>query len=612
MDSTLPKTLSQWREVYRNGASPAALLESLRSRLADAGAQPDWITLVERDALAAAVQALQARAAGMAEGAARARALPLFGVPFAVKDNIDVQGLPTTAACPAFAHVPQVSARAVAQLQRAGAICIGKTNLDQFATGLVGARSPYGRPSSTFAPERISGGSSSGSAVVVSRGDVAFALGTDTAGSGRVPAGFNNIVGLKPTPGRVSCSGVLPACRTLDCVSILALTVDDAAEVLAAMEGPDADDPYSDFAPGPARMPPTLRIGVPSAPVTDAALGYALAYQQALAQARALGHTIVAMDFTALHGVADLLYNGPWVAERHAVVQSLLERDPQALDSTVRRVIEAATRYSATDLFRAQYVLREAQQRLGALWQDVDILMVPTAPTHPTHAQVDADPLGSNAALGTYTNFVNLLGWCALALPAGFTSAGLPFGVTVIAPARADAALARFGQVWQARLNLPLGAHCAAFDPLSVAQTWPACAPTLALAVVGAHLSGLPLNGQLLQRGATLRERTRTAARYRLFALPDTTPPKPGLMRVDESTDAASIEVEVWELPLSTVGSFLALVASPLGLGSVELVDGRWVHGFICEPYALAGARDITAYGGWRAYLQQPASSTRP
>ena len=615
MDPTLPLTVPEWRQAYRDGASPGQLLEALRQRLLSDSPPEAWISLTGRAALESSIDALENRAA---QHARILSAMPLFGVPFAVKDNIDVIGLRTTAGCPAFERPVSVHAHVVARLVDAGAVCMGKTNLDQFATGLVGTRSPYGRPSSTFAADRISGGSSSGSAVVVSRGDVAFALGTDTAGSGRVPAGFNNIVGLKPTPGRVSSAGVVPACRSIDCVSVLALTVADAAHVLAIIEGPDAADAYGAFRVGAAwPRAAVLRVGVPMAPVFTGGDGYAPAYAQAVAHLRGLGHTVVPVDFAPLLAVARLLYGGPWVAERHTVVQGLLERDPAALDATVRRVIETATSFSATDVFRAQYLLREAQRDTAAIWQQVDMLMVPTAPTHPTHADIDADPLGANALLGTYTNFVNLLGWCALALPAGFTDSGLPFGVTFIAPGAADAALARFGQGWEGSAARPLGAtgrYAVADLPADGLQAWPASVPTLALAVVGAHLSGLPLNGQLTGHGAVLREATYTAPHYRLFALPGTNPPKPGLLRVGEvhvkeaaagkATGGAAIAVEVWDMPVDAVGSFLALIPPPLGLGSVELADGRWVHGFICEAHALVGARDVTAFGGWRAFVQ--------
>jgi allophanate hydrolase len=597
-------TIGDWQHAYLGGASPRALLAARVARLGRA-ADAVWIHRADAASLERQLAALEAHEAAAGSRAALLAALPLFGVPFAVKDNIDVAGMPTTAACPAFARQPEASAQAVQRLLDAGAVCLGKTNLDQFATGLVGARSPYGRPASAFDAQRVSGGSSSGSAVAVARAEVPFALGTDTAGSGRVPAGFNNLVGLKPTPGRVGTSGVVPACRTLDCVSVFALTVEDAATVLALIEGPDAQDAYSDFTPGLAHLPARpLRIGVPLVAELDAE--YTAAWPQALAQAQALGHEIVPLDFAPLHAVADLLYSGPWVAERHAVVQALLESMPEALDPIVRQVIEGALGRTATDTFRAQYTLRAAQRDAAALWggeQGVDLLMVPTAPGHPGFAALEADPIGVNARLGCYTNFVNLLGWCALALPAGFTADGLPFGATFIAPGGADAALAAFGQAWQKACGLPLGAtDVRSRSDAGPAPRWPASAPTLPIAVVGAHLTGMPLNGQLTSRGATLREATTTANCYRLHALPGTLPPKPGLQRV-AAGEGAAIAIEVWDVPLAEVGSLLALIPAPLGLGSLTLADGRSVHGFICEGHALAGAIDITEHGGWRAYI---------
>ena len=598
-------TLTDWRAAYEHGAAPGALLTALRERLGATSPAPAWIALATTAQLKAQVQALATREATCGDRTTALHAMPLFGVPFAVKDNIDVAGWPTTAACPAYRRVAERSAQAVHNLIRAGAVCIGKTNLDQFATGLVGTRSPYGRPASAFDAGRISGGSSSGSAVVVAQGLVPFALGTDTAGSGRVPAGFNNIVGLKPTPGRVGTSGVVPACRSLDCVTVFALTVADAAQVLALIEGVDEDDEYSAYRPGRAQLPPTLRIGIPAEPQLDPALR--APWQQAIEHARALGHTLVPVDFAPLHAVADMLYNGPWLAERHAAIAEWLDRAPDALDPAVRQVVGGARRFSATDAFRSQYRLRAMQQQIASLWRSVDVLMTPTAPSHPTFAEVDADPLGVNARLGTYTNFVNLLGWCALALPAGFDAAGLPFGITFIAPGNCDAALARFGLGWAQRLQLALGATGAAPPAARETAPWPASETTLPIAVVGAHLSGLPLNPQLVERRATLLATTHTAASYRLYALPGTVPPKPGLVRTAER--GAAIAVEVWDMPQSEVGAFLALVPSPLGLGSVELADGRRVHGFLCETHATVGAEDITAYGGWRDYLQQRASS---
>jgi len=598
-------TIDDWIAASGRDASPREPLLALQRRLEKESAPGVWITRVERAGIESQVASLEARAARCSDAAALRRTMPLFGVPFAVKDNIDVAGLATTAACPAFRYVAADDAHAVEKLIAAGAVCVGKTNLDQFATGLVGTRSPYGRPSSAFAAERISGGSSSGSAVAVARGDVPFALGTDTAGSGRIPAAFNNIVGLKPTPGRVSTRGVVPACRSIDCVSILALSVTDAARVLALVEGRDDGDAYSDFSPGPARARAALRVGIPMQPIFHGDAGYEPAYERAVAALRELGHEVVPIDFAPLHAVADQLYAGPWVAERHAVVERLLDRDPEAIEPTVRAVIAAARAMTATDAFRGLYALRDAQRDTRAIWERVDLLMTPSAPGHPRHDEVDAEPVAANARLGAYTNFVNLLGWCALALPASFADSGLPFGVTFIAPRGHDAALARFGARWQAHVDLPLGAtsrKLASGAPQDAdATAWPASEETLPIVVVGAHLRGLPLNPQLVALGAHFCAATHTAPRYRLFALPDTTPPKPGLLRVAEN--GASIEVEVWAVPSARVGAFLASIAAPLGIGSIELLDGRRVHGFLCESQALAGASDITVHGGWRAYL---------
>jgi allophanate hydrolase len=604
-----PRTLSELQQALRAGT--VTVRQLMQRFLAEQSQQAPtaWISLLPDATLLAQADACDAKLRSL--GPAALDAQPLLGIPFGVKDNIDVAGLPTTAACKRFASGPATAhATAVQRLVDAGAIAVGKTNLDQFATGLVGTRSPYGAVPNSFDPTRVSGGSSSGSAYAVAMGQVPFALATDTAGSGRVPAGFNNLVGLKPTPGRVSTHGVLPACRSIDCVSVLALTVSDAAQVLATFEGPDASDAYSQFELGPARLKPVLRVGIPSRPVLDGDAGYSALFAQATVHLQALGHEVVPLDFSPLHATAELLYSGPWVAERHAVVQELLDQDPEAFDPTVRSIIESARGFTATDAFRGLYQLRAAQRDTQAIWQQVDVLMVPTAPCHPSMAELAADPVGANAQLGTYTNFVNLLGWCALALPFGFTDSGLPFGVTFIAPAAHDAALARFGTRWQAGLELPLGAlGRQAGAPVTLMRP-PASTATMPLAVVGAHLSGLPLNGQLIERGAQLREATTTAAQYRLFALPGTVPPKPGLLRV--ASGGVAIAVEVWDVPVASIGSFLALVPAPLGLGSVTLADGNSVHGFICEAYALEGATDITAFGGWRAYLASLKPSTIP
>ena len=619
-------TLADWRTAYAAGARPAELLAPLLARRS--ADDPAWIHRCDAAFITAQLDRL-----AMLDPATAA----LYGVPFAVKDNIDVAGLPTTAACPAFAFRPERSATVVQRLMAAGAVLVGKTNLDQFATGLVGTRSPYGEVPNCFDAEFVSGGSSSGSASVVARGLAVFALGTDTAGSGRVPAGFNNLVGLKPTPGRVPMAGVLPACRTLDVVSVFALTVADAAQVYAVIEGPPsaaaAEPPEPSFQ-SPALQPAwlgrsgrPLRVGVPALPELDAALGFDAAFGQALDQLRAWGLTPVPVDMAPLFEVAKLLYEGPWVAERYAVVQALIENRPEALDPTVRRVIDKAMGFDAVAAFRARYALETLRLQIAPLWQQIDVLMVPTAPTCPSRAAVAAEPVLRNAELGRYTNFVNLLGQAALAMPSGFASSGLPFGVSFIAPGGSDAALTALGQRWEAARALPLGCRlrdaanaepapdaaaiaAAGLSAITAAKatlpTQPAAAPSLALAVVGAHLAGLPLHSQLVERGCRLRARTQSAPHYRLYALPGTVPPKPGLARVRAGETGFAIALEVYDMPLASLGSFLALIPSPLGLGSVQLADGAWVKGFICEGAALApegGATDISAFGGWRAYL---------
>jgi allophanate hydrolase len=584
-----PRTVAQWRELVAAAGDPMPWLVQCRLAALASADLHIWISQPSDAQWQTQIALLGERLAEPLSRAELVQRYPLLGVPFAAKDNIDIASVPTTAACPAFAYMPARHATVVKRLLDAGALWLGKTNLDQFATGLVGTRSPFGRPSSAFDAERISGGSSSGSAVAVARGQVAFALGTDTAGSGRVPALFNGLVGLKPTPGRVSTAGVVPACRSLDCVSVFAHDVDDAARVLAVLEGADPLDAYSDFRPGLARWPWPLRIGVPAQPEFFGDAGYAPCFEAAQARARGQGHSLLPLDFAPLFEVAALLYEGPWVAERHSTVKQLLAERPEALDDTVRRVIARAIGLSATQTFEAMHRLRALQAQLRTLWQQVDVLMVPTAPGHPRFAEVDADPVGVNARLGTYTNFVNLLGWSALALPEGRTPTDLPFGLTFIAAGGADVALLDLARRWQGLDSAPADAAA------------PSVQPSLPIAVVGAHLSGLPLNGQLVERGAVLRESTRTAPAYRLLALPDTRPPKPGLLRVADG--GAAIELEVWDMPQSQLGSFLALIPPPLGLGSVQLVDGRYVHGFLCEAHALAGARDISAFGGWRAYL---------
>jgi allophanate hydrolase len=535
----------------------------------------------------------------------RARDLPLFGVPVAIKDNIDVEGLPTTAACPAFAYQPAADATAVARLRAAGAIVIGKTNLDQFATGLVGVRSPYGVPRNPFDAKLIPGGSSSGSAVAVAAGLVPLALGTDTAGSGRIPAALNNIVGLKPSLGLVSTAGVVPACRTLDCVSVFALTVDDAMTALAVMAGPDDADPYSRaYALGAAGpMPQSVRLGVPRAGQREffGDREAALAYDDALARLGNLGATLIEIDFEPFYEAARLLYEGPWVAERYLAIRSLLESTPEAVHPVTRQIIAGGARPTAAEAFGAFYKLEALRRMRDRAFRDIDALALPTMPTVYTVDQVLADPIQLNSRLGTYTNFVNLFDLCGLSLPASMRGDGAPSGITLLAPAGRDAALASLGRVFHADTGLPLGATGRAQPPLAVSSN-ALHAGEIALAVVGAHLSGMPLNGELRVLNARLIAETKTTADYRLFALPGTTPPKPGMLRISDG-EGASIVVEVWALTAKAFGRFVAAVPPPLSIGTVRLAGGGSAKGFLVEARAIEGARDISSFGGWRAFV---------
>ncbi|WP_273207800.1 allophanate hydrolase [Marinobacter subterrani] len=603
MPSTLGWTIKDWQNAYREGATPAALLGELLTGLDSKDVA--WISLLDGDGLANALAELEQtlEAAGGDKSA-----LPLYGIPFAAKDNIDAKGLETTAACPAFAYTPEQDATTIARLKAAGAVVIGKTNLDQFATGLVGTRSPYGAVPNSFRPEVVSGGSSSGSASVVARGLVPFSLGTDTAGSGRVPAGLNNLVGLKPTKGQFSIRGVVPACRSLDCVSIFALTVNDAGLVSDVMTGFDAGDAFSRKAPyalpldGPAlrRPGPIKRLAIPEHPQWFGDQQAEAAWNTAISQWRGLDVELVPMDFSPMLELAALLYEGPWVAERHAAVEAFMASHADDMNPVVKGIISNAGKFSATDTFKAQYRKEELQRQIDELLAYVDALLVPTAPTAPTIEAVNADPVTLNSQLGTYTNFVNLADMSALAIPAGFRDDGLPFGVTLISGAWKDTELQHLACQWLNAHPTPLGATDK--DRPEESPGAAISTPTVQVAVVGAHLSGMPLNTQLTERFSVLLEQTTTSAHYRLYALPNTTPPKPGLKRVAEG-EGEQIIVEVWEMPASAFGSFVDLIPAPLGIGNVELADGRWVNGFICEGYGFDGARDVTEFGGWRAFI---------
>lgn len=590
-------TIGEWLNAYRTQEiTPRTALHALRQQLRMD--DPAWIYIFSADELDAQLKQLE-------DAGADALKLPLYGVPFVVKDNIDVAGIPTTAACPAFSYVADADATSVARLRAAGAIVLAKTNLDQFATGLVGTRSPYGPVPNSFNPDYVSGGSSSGSAVAVASGLFPFSLGTDTAGSGRVPAGFNNIVGLKPTKGRFSTAGVVPACRSLDCVSVFALTVNDAELVAQLVEGFDPTDGYSRTAPAPAQLfTSTPRFGIPAEPVWFGDSESERAWQQSLAQLGELGVELIPVDFTPMQTLAQLLYGGPWVAERHAAIAEFMAKHAEAMNPVVRDIIRQAVNFTATDAYRAEYRRAELTRTIQMQMAAVDALLVPTAPRLPTIADVEADPVVVNSQLGTWTNFVNLADCSALALPAGFREDGLPFGITLIAAAWQDAALAEFGKRWTQAISLPLGAT-QRFAPSAPVKNDPP-AGYVRLAVVGAHLTGMPLNIQLIERNARFVESTFTADCYRLYALPNTTPPKPGLIRTQEK--GAEIIVELWDVPVHHFGSFVALIPAPLGIGTLTLKDGREVKGFICEGTAVLGAEDITHLGGWRAYIKSRAA----
>jgi allophanate hydrolase len=592
-------TVAEILAAHRSGATtPEATIAACYARIRAHDDPAIFITLREEADARAEARALSARSKAD---------LPLYGVPVAIKDNIDVAGLPTTAACPAFAYQARSDATCVARLRSAGAIVVGKTNLDQLATGLVGVRSPYGIPRNALDKTLIPGGSSSGSAVAVSAGLVPLALGTDTAGSGRIPAGLGNIVGLKPSLGLVSTAGVVPACRTLDCVSVFALTVDDAFAALRVMAGADPADPYSRPRPlgRPGALPAHVRVGVP---VAGQRLFFgdkasAADYEAALARLTRLGATLVEIDIEPFYETARLLYEGPWVAERYITARDLIASAPEALHPVTRQIVLGGARPSAVDTFAALYRLEELRRVRDKVLQGIDALALPTMPTAYTVEEVLADPIDLNSRLGTYTNFVNLLDLCALAVPSALRPDGRPFGITLLAPAGHDAALATIGRVFHADTALPLGATGTSQPTLPAAPRIPRHGE-VAIAVVGAHLSGMPLNRELTSLGGYLLEETTTAADYRLFALSGAAPPKPGLLRVAAGQGAA-VTVEVWAMPLEQFGRFVTAVPAPLAIGTLTLADGRTVKGFLVEAAATEGARDISGFGGWRAFVLQ-------
>ena len=593
--------LTRLHAAYSQGLSPERVIDHVMARIAAVSDPGIFISRVPVADLMAACRALPPFDPAK---------LPLWGVPFAVKDNIDVAGMPTTAGCPGFARTPGRSARVVECLTAAGALLIGKTNLDQFATGLVGVRTPYPVPRNAIDPALVPGGSSSGSAVAVAHGIVTFALGTDTAGSGRVPAGLNNIVGLKPSVGAVSCRGVLPACRTLDCVSVFAGSVDDAWAAYSVISGIDPEDSYSRPVTlgRPGSMPQGVRIGIPRKQdlrfLGDTAAAEAWRASDALI--RSLDANVVEIDLTPFFEAAALLYEGAWVAERYQAVREFIERRPADMHPVTRGIIEGARQMSAADAFAGLYRLQDLKCATEPIWQSIDALMVPTAPNAPTLADLAVDPIGPNSALGLYTNFVNLLDLAALAVPGPWRPDRRAAGVTFIGPRSSDAQLAGIGRAFHASAGVGMGA---ARTPLAPVQPVPVKATEIPagfceLAVVGAHLSGLALNGEITALGGRLVRASATEPCYRLYALPGGPPHRPGLLRVAGGTGTA-IAVEVWTLPPEGFARFVSAIPAPLGIGTLRLADGTRPKGFLCEPEGLVGATDISSFGGWRAYVSR-------
>ncbi|MEO6823123.1 MAG: allophanate hydrolase [Nitrosospira sp.] len=611
MDEPLPLgDISSLLQRYAVGAlTPSRVVEAVHAAIEH---DPDhiWIHKLPLETLMRHAHALEAKAdaGGMA-------ALPLYGIPFAIKDNIDLAEVPTTAACPAFAYTPPHSARVVQRLIDAGALPIGKTNLDQFAIGLNGTRSPYGACRNAFNPDYISGGSSSGSAVALAKGLVCFSLGTDTAGSGRVPAAFNNLIGYKPTRGWLSTHGVVAACRSLDCISIFAFTATDAERVLAVTAGYDSEESYSR-----AREGYTFDIGAQhfrfGLPRRDQLQFFGnhegeRLFGEAAAKLQALGGEAVEIDFAPFLETARLLYEGPWIAERYAAIQPFFDLHDDQIISPVRELIAGAQHYSAADAFNGLYHLRQLKRQADRIWIAVDCLLTPTAGSLYTRQAMQQDPIRLNANLGYYTNFMNLLDYAAVAVPTGFQKDGLPFGITLAAPAHQDEPLLHLAARIQQVYGLPLGATGLPLPSAGIPLPGASPAPRrqselIRVAVCGAHLSGLPLNGQLTCRNGRLITSTTTSLDYKLYALPGGPPQRPGLVRVERDEQGAAIEVEVWELPAHEFGSFVAGIPAPLGIGTLTLADGEAVQGFLCEHYALADAADITGFGGWRGYLERP------
>jgi allophanate hydrolase len=589
-------SISALHDAYRQQTlTPEALIDDILLRCEDYASDNLWIQLLSKQQLMAYADTLTNKPIDDH---------PLWGIPFAIKDNIDLAGVPTTAGCPDYAYTPEQNAFVVEQLINAGAIPIGKTNLDQFATGLVGTRSPYGAVANAIDPEYISGGSSSGSAVAVALALVSFSLGTDTAGSGRVPAAFNNIIGTKPSLGLLSCSGVVPACASLDCVTFFTVTQADANCLLDVAAVYDENYIYSRKPSLSNKMlADSFRIGVPK----DEQLEffghpeYLQLFKQACEQLKQAGAELITIDTAPLIDAAKLLYQGPWVAERYHAVGEFIDGNVSKADTTVASIIQSGKTPSAVDTFAGLYQLSRCKTQADKVLASVDAIVMPTTSNHYTIEEVNNNPIELNSRLGYYTNFMNLLDYSALAIPAGFTTQHLPFGITLFADALEDKLLQTISERYLRVKSWGMGATGLSMPEIITSSRGDGY---INVAVCGAHLSGMPLNPQLSDRHAILVDSTATAPHYQFYALAGGPPFRPGLKRINHGEQGDAIFVEVWAVPEAYFGTFVAGIPAPLGIGKVELANGDWVTGFICEAYGLVDAKDITHFKDWREYIK--------